>query len=253
MTSTGTPADPGNPPGRPHPAPDTTTPAPGPAPATGETAAPGGGGHLRWLAVLAVAYGITHHFGFALAPLGTIGQTRWADWIDLLTPYAVLLPAAAALHAGGAARRHWILYLAGALTYVEGHGIHLAANSVGNIAPSDIAHLWDEYTGHYLWYGGLTLVLAALAAALARREPARGALAPVLAAATGITFTTNALEGHTALASLAAAAAFTAWGWATRDRLGRLLLPAFAPALLLLTAHGIWHRGFPAPSDLGWI
>jgi hypothetical protein len=143
MPRTGTPADPADPadPGdtpdrKARPAPDTGTPRPG--------TAPGRARHLLWLAALAVAYGITHHTGATLTPLGSIGQTRWADWIDLLTPYAVLLPAAAALHAGGAARRHWILYLAGALTYAEGHGIHLAANSTGNVHPSDIAHLWDE-------------------------------------------------------------------------------------------------------------
>lgn len=32
-----------------------------------------------------------------------------------------------------------------------------------------------------------------------------------------------------------------------------LLAIAFAPALILLVAHGIWPRGFPEPSDIGWI
>ncbi|WP_395107157.1 hypothetical protein [Actinomadura sp. SCN-SB] len=233
-------ADPGDPPAQ------TAPPTP---PHTTTSAAP----YLRWLAVMAAAYAITHHTGVALAWLGSIGQTRWADWIDLLTPYAVLLPAAAALHRGQAARHHWALYLAGALTYVEGHGIHLSANSVGNVAPSDIAHLWDEYVGHYLWYGGVTLVFTALAAALARRPAATGVLAPALAVLTGLTYTTNALEGQTALASIAVSAAFTAWGWTTRHRLGRLLLIAFAPALLMLITYGIWHGGFPEPTELGWI
>ncbi|MFG2001453.1 hypothetical protein ACGFNU_20115 [Spirillospora sp. NPDC048911] len=221
-----------------------------PAPATGDRPpAP----YLPWLAVMAVAYALTHHIGFGLAWLGNAGETRWADWADLLTPYAVLLPAAAALRAGEAAPRLWILYLAGALTYVEGHGVHLAANSVSNAEPSDLVHLWDEVVGHYLWYGGLTVVLIALAAALARRPPVRGPLPAFLALSTGVTFTTNALEGGTAIAAIIVTAAFTAWGWHTRDHLGRLLIYAFAPALLLLTAYGIMQGGFPEPSDIGWV
>ena len=210
-------------------------------------------GPLPWLAVTAVAYALTHHLGVGLAWLGTVGDTRWADWIDILTPYAVLLPAAATLRAAHAGPRAWTLYLVGALTYVEGHGIHLAANSVGNHTPSDIAYLWDEHVGHYLWYGGVTLVLAALAAVLARRAPARGPLPAALALLTGFTFTTNALEGQTALPSIAITAAFAAWGWKTRHHLGRLLLIGFAPALAALVIYGIWHRGFPEPTELGWV
>ncbi|MFI0356323.1 hypothetical protein [Actinomadura sp. 9N407] len=224
---------------------DTTA---GTTPATG-TPAP----YLRWLAATAVAYALTHHIGFGMAWLGSIGETRWADWIDILTPYAVLLPAAAALRAGGAGPRTWALYLAGAITYVEGHGIHLAANSVGNVAPSDLVHLWDEYVGHYLWYGGLALVFAALALTLARSPAASGPWPIVLALLTGLTFTTNALEGQFALPAIALAAAFTAWGWITRHHLGRLLAIAFAPALLALIVYGIWHQGFPEPTELGWI
>jgi hypothetical protein len=228
----------------------TRVPQPGPAESTQE---PVGAPYLLWLAVMAIAYGLTHHIGFGLARLGTVGETRWADWIDILTPYVVLLPAAAALRAGGAGRRAWVLYLIGAFTYVEGHGVHLSANSVGNVEPSDVVHLWDEVVGHYLWYGGLILVVAALAVVLAARPPVSGPVPVVLALLTGVTFTTNSLEGGTALLGIGAAAGFGVWGWATRDRLGRLLLPAFVPALITLAGYGIWHRGFPQPSDLGWV
>ncbi|MFC7728190.1 hypothetical protein [Actinomadura keratinilytica] len=131
-------------------------PTPPPTPPTADTAPTTGPAYAHpafWLTATAVTYALTHHVGVAMAWLGTIGPTRWADWIDLLTPYAVLLPAAAALHTGGADRRAWALYLTGALTYVEGHGIHLAANSVGNHTPNAAAHLWDEVVGHYIWYG----------------------------------------------------------------------------------------------------
>lgn len=209
---------------------------------------------LRWLTACALLYGLTHHIGFGLAGLGTVGHTRWADWADLITPYAVLLTAAAALHTARADRTAWIVYLTGAITYAEGHGIHLAANSVGNDTPGlPVVHLWDEVAGHYIWYAGAALVAAALARALARRPapPARLTLVPALAV--GVTWTTNSLEGGTAVMGIAVAAAFTAWGWHTRHGLGRALIIAFAPAALALTAYGVWHTGFPQPTELGWI
>ncbi|MFI0408930.1 hypothetical protein [Actinomadura sp. 3N508] len=252
MTTTpSTPPD--TPPGTPTATPFTAAPTP---PATTPPAHPPRTRErhpARWLAATAILYGLTHHIGFGLAGLGTVDRTRWADWIDILTPYAVLLTAAAALHTARAGRRTWALYLIGAITYVEGHGIHLAANSVGNDAPGHVAHLWDEVVGHYLWYAGTALVVAALTAALAHRPapPTRLALLPALGVA--FTWTSNSLEGGTALMGLAVAAAFTAWGLHTRATLGRVLIPTFAPAIVMLIGYGILHQGFPQPSDIGWV
>lgn len=212
------------------------------------------GGYLPWLAGMAVAYVALHHVGVGMAWLGSVGETRWADWIDLLTPYTFLLAAAGALRAGRVGQRVWALYLVGAITFAEGHGIHLAANSVGNVEPpSDIVHLWDEVVGHYLWYSGVYLVFAALAAGLARAGAVRGVLPYVLAVLVGVTVATNSLEGNTAVFTMVVAVGFLAWGWTTREGLGRLLLVVYGTALGLLIAYGVWQRGFPEPSDLGWI
>lgn len=203
-----------------------------------------------WLAASAIAYVLLHHAGGALASLGSVGVTRWADWIDLSTPYAVLLPAAVALARARAGRRLWSLYLVGALTYTEGHGIHLAANSVGNADPGRTAHLWDEVVGHYLWYAGTALVFAALAAAFARYDPPGNVGAYALAVLVGFTHATNSLEGGTAVFGMVTAAGFAGWGWTARARLGRLLAVAYVPALLVLAGYGLWHGGFPQPSGL---
>ncbi|RKS73527.1 hypothetical protein BZB76_4220 [Actinomadura pelletieri DSM 43383] len=230
------------------------TPPDGPTTTPPATDTPLRQGHpVRWLTACALLYTLTHHIGFGLAGLGTVGRTRWADWIDILTPYTVLLTAAATLHTAHAGRRTWALYLTGAFTYIEGHGIHLAANSVGNDAPGDVAHLWDEVTGHYLWYAGTALVIAALAAALAHRPapPTHLTLLPALGVA--FTWTSNSLEGGTAVMGLTIAIAFTTWGLHTRHHLGRVLIPAFAPAIVMLTGYGIWHHGFPQPTELGWV
>lgn len=205
----------------------------------------------RWLVVTAVAYGVLHHTGSLSSRLGSVGPTRWADWLDLVTPYAVLLPAAATLLAAGASRRLWAVYLVGAVTYAEGHGIHLAANSVAATAPGPTAHVWDEVVGHYVWYGGWTAVLATLAAVLARRALPRGPVPYVLALLVGTTAATNALEGGTVPLALASAAAFVTVGWLTRHRLGRLLAVAYVPTLLILVGYGLWYGGFPQPSQLG--
>ena len=124
---------------------------------------------------------------------------RWVDWITLLTPYAVVGSALAALRAAGADRRAWTVALVGACSYVQGHGINVAANSIGN-ARGDGApvHLWDEVVGHWLWYLGVALLVVALARAV---DVAATPIALALAVASGLTWTTNALEGTTAVGS----------------------------------------------------
>ncbi len=100
--------------------------------------------------------------------------------------------------------------------------------------------------GHWLWYAGFALLVVALARAVtvAARPPA-----VLLAVVTGLTWTTNALEGTTAVGSVVVAAGLAAWGWRRRDEgTGRLLLAAFATSSLLLVAYGLWQGGFPATS-----
>jgi hypothetical protein len=64
-------------------------------PAAGSAARP-----ARWAAAWAVAYNALHHLGALPGGLGDAGgATRWVDWLDLLTPYAVVGTALAALAA----------------------------------------------------------------------------------------------------------------------------------------------------------
>ena len=42
---------------------------------------------------------------------------------------------------GGVGAPVWLVYLIGAITYVEGHGVHLSANSISNATPTTAAHL----------------------------------------------------------------------------------------------------------------
>jgi hypothetical protein len=210
----------------------------------------------RWLAWFVVAVVVGHHLGTLLGPLGETGRhTEWADWVDLLTPYAVVGTALATLLAARADRTPWVVAAVGAVVYAQGHGIHLAANSVGNARGNDQpVHLWDEVVGHYVWYAGLFLLVAALVRGLRGvrlDSPWRWPLAVLF----GLTAATNGVEGGTAVFSLIVAAGFCLWGW--RARLP-VLLAAYGVTLVLITGWGVYWaiadgRAFPQFSELGWI
>ena len=205
------------------------------------------------LAAFALAVNIGHHIGVVSAPLGEIGTTRVADWLDLAVPYAVVGIAAGFLVAVEASRRAWLVFGAGAIAYTQGHGIHLAANSIANVDSSSTTHLWDEVVGHYVWYGGLTVIVAALALAAGDRRLARNPLGIMLAVLFGLTVFTNCVEGGTPLLGLATGVVFVAWGLRRRDRLGWLLVPAYTVAVGALVGWGSYWRGWPQFSELGWL
>jgi hypothetical protein len=131
----------------------------------------------RWLLAFAGVVIVGHHTGFLLEPLAArlrggghrrsphwllaraTGQ-RWrhcrrTDALGRLDRPGSALPgfvgcAGAALAAAAAPRRVWPLFGFAAVLYTQGHGIHLAANSIANVTPAEPAHLWDELIGHYL-------------------------------------------------------------------------------------------------------
>jgi hypothetical protein len=190
--------------------------------------------YSRGLAATAVAYAVLHHLGLVPDGLGEGPDgTRWTDWLDLALPWLVLGPAAATLVAADAPPRSWLMLGAGAVAYASGHGIHLAANSVGNADPGPTAHLWDEVVGHHLWYAGVALVLAALALTMVDR-PRPHPLGHLLAVAVGVTWATNAVGGGTVVLSLPVALAAVVFGWAHRTGLAGVLFVGFVPAVAVL-------------------
>ena len=215
------------------------------------------GGFGGWLVVLALGYAVCHSAGTLFAGLGDVGttQTRWADWIDLATPYVVTGAAAGALRAARASRGTWTVFWFAAILYTQGQGIHLAANSVGNAQAHEHqpAYLWDEHVGHYLWFSGMALIVGALAVTLSERRHRGGVGAHLLALLVGFTNFTNSVEGQTPVLGIAIAVVFMVWGFVTRDGLGRVLLTAYSFSLLLFAIFGVWQGGFPEFSTLGWI
>jgi hypothetical protein len=208
------------------------------------------GRRLAWFAVAVIA---GHHLGTLLGPLGGPGDSRWADWVDLAVPYLVVGSAAVTLATARPGAREWTLLAAAGLLYTQGHGIHLAANSIANVEPSDAVHLWDETVGHWLWYAGLAGIVATLALALDAVALPLNSLSLALAVAYGLTVFTNSVEGGTAALGLVSGAVFVAWGLRRRGRAPQLLVPAYAVTLVCLLGWGIYWRGFPQFSELGWI
>ncbi|MCW2606956.1 MAG: hypothetical protein JWO60_1649 [Frankiales bacterium] len=212
------------------------------------------GSGAGWAAAFALSVVLGHHVGTIFKRLGHVGpQTEWADWIDLLTPYTVIGTALACLVAARVDRRTWVLTAVASVVYVQGHGLHLSANSIGN-ARGDLqpVHLWDEVVGHYVWYGGLYLLVAALALALLP-APVRSPWRWPLAVLFGLTMVTNAIEGGTPVLTLVVSAGFVGWGLRHRAGSGWVLVTAFGVALAGLAGWGLYHQGFPQFSELGLL
>jgi hypothetical protein len=167
--------------------------------------------------------------GLGNAPEGT----QWADWLDLAVPWLVLTPAALTMWAAQPSTGSWVVFGAGVIAYASGHGIHLAANSIGNTRPGQTAHLWDEVVGHQVWFVGVALVLAALASTTIGR-PHPTPVGHVLALAVGLTWASNAVGGGTELFSVVVAAGACAFGWTRRRELGVVFLVGFLPAVAVL-------------------
>lgn len=213
---------------------------------------------LRWLLIFASAVIVGHHTGFLLEPLGRVSgiagdETRWADWVDLVLPYVVVGSAGAALAAVATPRRVWLLFGFAGILYTQGHGIHLAANSIAKVAPTEPAHLWDEVVGHYLWYGGLAALVAALGLGLGDLPRPSLLVTLPLTLLFGFTVFTNSIEGGTAPMGLVTSSAFLVWGVSQRQRLLGLLIPTYGLALAALAGWGIYWLGFPQFSELGWL
>jgi hypothetical protein len=207
---------------------------------------------MRRLAAFAAAAFVFHHLPAFVGDAG--------DWVDLVTPFAVVAAAAALLAALAPSPRVVAAALAAGVVYVDGHGIHLAANSIRNEGVSgraaDVAHFWDERFGHLEWHvGWIALVLVVcVAEAAADRPVARDRVAAGLVVVLlGVTLFTSTVEGQDWWLVPPVAAVLAAWALARRAPLVSACAGAFALASLLMAVWAVWHGGMPEFSDVGWI
>ncbi len=186
-----------------------------------------------------------------------------ADFVDLVTPFAVVGTAALLLALLRPTPAALALALVAGVLYVDGHGIHLAANSIGHEEltgdAEDVAHFWDETFGHIEWHLGWMLLVAAVAAAEGLSRAPRG-LRPrsyLLAGATiailGFTLFTSTVEGGTWWLAVGATAVFVVWAALAPRPLLVTCAGAFALASLLMAGWAIWQGGMPQFSEVGWL
>ena len=239
-----------------------------------EQSAPGASGLLGGaLAGLALSIVVFMQIGTLAKPLGEVGHTRVADWLDLLTPWVVVGFAALTLVRATMLtsrrrpdRASWLLLGAGTVAFAQGAGLHLAANSIHNVGPSgdveDVTYLWDEQVSHWIWYVGLLLLLAAVVRTVMSSEPPALVRTTVpgliLAVLVGFTLFTTWVEGQTPWLGLAAAGGATVIALRSAAPGRSYVLASFGPALVLLLGWGgYWLVAdgvlFPEFSDLGWI
>ena len=214
-------------------------------------------------------------FGFQPYPL-----ISYQDALDLLTPL-VLIPIYWLLSkyasGEGSSLSEDIAFLVLAVFWVEGHGIHLGANSINNLITSlaksqliditstdiyTLTYFFDEYLSHYLWHIGI-LGLAALLIYREWHHPLEQATiwwAAILGGVVyGFTFFCIFLEGKNVVMGFPFATAVVAFTLISeRKKLANRPVLAFffiscLFAFLLFAGWGLYWGGFPEFSDLGLL
>jgi hypothetical protein len=237
-------------------------------------------------------YGVFLAFFHLLPPLLTrffLWPLSWGDTLDFLTPFAVI-PFAYGLYSclnrisqssysqKSSARSSnimaKIILAVGFLSYVEGHGLHLAANSIARLLRGmegtnvfKATYLFDEVISHFIWIVGLYLIslgLILLAWRLSFQPVFRKGMIFLSAGAIlyGFTYTLEAIEGQTVIFAFPAAILtflFALFLYRrgkrenSRNPILLFFMSAYFLSLLLFLYWGISRSGFPQFSELGWI
>lgn len=179
---------------------------------------------------------------------------------DLLTPLVVIPLAWLVLDlTGGLGRRGLVAFLLVAALWVEGQGIHLAANAIGDAFSHDTAeafyrtvpgalNLWlDETLSHWMWHVAwfaLSILLLAAATRGSVVPPDRPSVTAVVAGLIyGATFFLVSVEGATTLLAIPASILILAWCLAAGRR-GLLRQPVvtflLVSTVVTLLGYAVW-------------
>jgi hypothetical protein len=206
-------------------------------------------------------------------PFGPYPLMKTADVFDLFTPL-VLIPLYWFLFNGYFAkpgtRVQTICFLALSALWVEGQGMHLAANSIGHLTESmtgtDLAaltHFYDEVLSHYMWHAAM-MGLAALLIIRQWQYPFRGQRSDLgievgAGLLHGINYALMVLEGATTPMGVPFAVLAVVFIAALGRRSLRempmmvFFLVTFGLALLVFLAWGLYWGGLVEPSSVGLI
>ena len=210
---------------------------------------------------------------FLGSPFGPYPLMKWGDALDLLTPL-ILIPLYWFILAARQDRPLrapvTLAFMVLAGLWVEGQGMHLAANSIGHhlegLAGSrvfQLAGFYDEVLSHYMWHAGV-LGMSALWVASHWQNPidlrARDRIVVAAAGVVhGFLLFTILIEGQTSLMVIPFAVLMTAFLLiGGRSRVLQQPVLAFVLisqviALLFTFGWGLYWGGLPEFSDVGII
>ncbi len=210
---------------------------------------------------------------FMGSAFGPFPLMKWGDAFDLLTPL-ILIPLYWFILSPVQGRSPRVavtlafMVLAG--VWVEGQGMHLAANSIGHhledpagSAVTRLTGFYDEVLSHYLWHAGV-LGMAALWVAghweNRMAVPGREWIVVVVSGVVhGFLLFTILVEGQTAPMVVPFALLMSAFlllrGWSRlrSQPVLAFLLISFVVALVFTLGWGLYWGGLPEFSDVGII
>ena len=205
-------------------------------------------------------------------PFAPFPVIKAADVLDLLTPlvlmplYWLLVQSASSKPISAKETAAFLLLVA---LWVEGQGMHLAANSISHHLSLDggtayaAAYFYDEVLSHYLWHLASMGLSAMVMWRQWQAEPTEGGSSPVplglSALLYGFTYFAMIVEGQTTSVGVPFAAIAALGGMAmSRRQLGRRPLLTFfvggyLVATVLFAAWGLYWGAFPQFSKVGLV
>ena len=236
-----------------------------------------------WLLIYASSYAFFHIMP-AFLNFEIKNRLMIADVFDILTPfvmvfliykiYRIQLMEARGNSNSTVKSIAVIILILGAITFVEGHGMHLSANAIArHLTPTKdsplyaLDYFFDEILGHILWDGGIILLSVGLLVIAFNSNEDKASnpklLLTIFASLFyGFTYFVNGVEGQTVVFTfpLAIVIPLVILWLGHRKRIQLLKNPllsfyffAYILALSLFIFWGIWHKGFPQFSELGWV
>jgi hypothetical protein len=233
---------------------------------------------MKKISILILVFSLAFAFliivpGLLNKPFVLFPEMKIADVLDLFTPL-IIIPLYYLLFYFGSNQtpglRPTLVFLLLAVLWVEGHSMHLAANSIGhwlseliNQDAYQVAHFYDEVLSHILWHLG---VIALSAQLIYRnwRYPHEVTSSKMLTISFsgllyGLTIFIMGIEGGTVAFlypfSVLAFVVASIWGWGKFRNMPVLIffLVGYTLSTVLFTFWWIYWGYFPQFSELGWI
>lgn len=194
------------------------------------------------------------------------------DIFDLLTPI-VLIPMYWGLFtlAGSSqpGKKEIFIFLVIAAAWVQGQGMHLAANSIGHLlngqegtALNQLTYFYDEILSHYLWHLGMVgfvilILYRQWKVPFAGEFQALG-LTVFAGMLHGFNYFLTFVEGGTTALGIPVAIGVTLFGFINRKKFKKqpllvFFFAAFITTALFILGWGIYWGGLPEFSDVGLL